>query len=56
MELIHKYHSIEEILKHLDKTKYPVPENWPYEEVRYLFNNPEVLDPTTVEVKGGEDW
>lgn len=51
VELINKYKSIEEIVKHLDKTKYPVPEDWPYEEVRYLFKNPEVVDPVSLEFK-----
>lgn len=31
------------MLKNLDKTKYPIPENFPIEEVRALFKNPEVL-------------
>jgi 5'-3' exonuclease len=48
-ELIHKYGSIEEIIKHLDK-KYQVPENFPFEAVRDLFKNPEVTDPATIEV------
>lgn len=50
-ELIHKYKNIEEIIKHLDKSKYQVPENWPIEAVRDLFNNPEVTDPATIEVR-----
>jgi len=50
-ELIQKYKSIEEILKHLDTKKYTIPENFPYDAVRYLFKNPEVADPSTVEFK-----
>eukprot|EP00026_Physarum_polycephalum_P009814 Phypoly_transcript_09951.p1 GENE.Phypoly_transcript_09951~~Phypoly_transcript_09951.p1 ORF type:complete len:406 (+),score=86.45 Phypoly_transcript_09951:96-1220(+) len=50
-ELIQKYKSIEEILKHLDTKKYIVPEVFPYEAIRDLFKNPEVIDPATVEFK-----
>lgn len=53
-ELIQKYKCIEEILKHLDSKKYVVPESFPYEAVRYLFKNPEVVDTTTVEFKWGD--
>ena len=34
IELVKKHKSIEEILAHLDKTKYPPPENWMYNEAR----------------------
>lgn len=50
-ELITKHRSIEEILKHLDTKKYEVPENWNYEIARQLFKKPEVLEPTTIELK-----
>ncbi|KAF2077461.1 hypothetical protein CYY_001234 [Polysphondylium violaceum] len=42
-ELIQKHKSLEEIIKHLDKTKYPLPEFFPYPEVRELFKNPNVI-------------
>merc|ERR1712142_1180835 len=32
IELIKQYRTIEEILKHLDTKKYPVPEDWMYKE------------------------
>jgi len=41
LELIQKYRNIETILKHLDKDKYPVPERFPYKEIREYFRNPE---------------
>jgi len=50
-ELITKYKSIEEVIKHLDPAKYPLPGDWPYAEVRDLFLHPEVLDPTSIELK-----
>ncbi|KAL1488057.1 hypothetical protein ABEB36_015426 [Hypothenemus hampei] len=54
IELIRNYKSIEEILKHIDKDKYPPPENWNYQGARELFENPEVADPETIELKWGE--
>jgi hypothetical protein len=43
-----KYGSLEEIIKHLDKDKYTVPEGFAdiIPAVRELFKSPEVLDPT----------
>jgi len=43
LEFITKYGCIEEALKHLDTEKYPLPENFPYEEVRELFKKPDVV-------------
>eukprot|EP01116_Phalansterium_solitarium_P011137 TRINITY_DN26745_c0_g1_i1.p1 TRINITY_DN26745_c0_g1~~TRINITY_DN26745_c0_g1_i1.p1 ORF type:complete len:392 (-),score=107.15 TRINITY_DN26745_c0_g1_i1:6-1181(-) len=51
LELIKQYGSIDEILKHLDTTKYPVPENFNYEAVRGYFKEPEHLDTKTIELK-----
>ncbi|KAI9032284.1 PIN domain-like protein [Hyaloraphidium curvatum] len=50
-ELVQEHKSIENILKKLDPKKYPIPEDWPYKEARELFRNPEVLDPSTVDLK-----
>lgn len=50
-ELITKHRSIEEILKNIDTNKYQVPEVWNYEMARQLFKKPEVLDPSTIELK-----
>jgi len=52
--LIKEYGSIEDILKNLDKEKYPMPENWAYENARSLFKEAEVLDPANIELKWGE--
>jgi flap endonuclease-1 len=43
--MIKKHGSIEDALKHLDTTKYPLPEPFPYEAVRELFKNPDVQPP-----------
>jgi len=51
LELIRKYGSMEEILKHIDRTKYGVPENFNYQAVRDLFKNPEVTESTQIELK-----
>nr|CAI5823472.1 unnamed protein product [Callosobruchus analis] len=55
IELIQKHKSIENILKALDKDKYPAPENWEYEAARELFVNPEIADPESFDqLKWGE--
>jgi flap endonuclease-1 len=50
LELISKYKCLEEVIKHLDRSKYTVPENFDYEVVRKLFKEPEVTDPSTLDV------
>ncbi|KAJ3416826.1 Elongation of fatty acids protein 2 [Chytridiales sp. JEL 0842] len=49
--LIREHGSIENILKNLDKEKYPVPEDWPYQQARELFKNPDVHNPDTLDLK-----
>ncbi|KAI8054516.1 flap endonuclease 1-like protein [Syncephalis plumigaleata] len=51
LSLLREHKSLDALLKQLDKTKYTVPENWPINEVRELFLNPEVSDPETIELK-----
>jgi len=51
IELIKQHRSIEEILKHIDKKKYPVPEDWMFKEARRLFQEPEVEDPENINLK-----
>ena len=51
VELIRQHGNLEGILKKIDRKKYPVPEDWPYEEVRQLFKEPEVTDPETIDLK-----
>jgi flap endonuclease-1 len=50
LEFIKKYHNIETILKHIDKSKYVVPEPFPYEEIREYFKNPEATPSDDIEV------
>ncbi|XP_050296824.1 flap endonuclease 1 isoform X2 [Anthonomus grandis grandis] len=54
IELITKHRSIEKILENVDKEKYPPPENWNFQGARDLFENPDVTDPETIELKWGE--
>ncbi|ORX89576.1 PIN domain-like protein [Basidiobolus meristosporus CBS 931.73] len=51
VNLIKQHKSIENILKNLDSTKYPTPEDWPYEAARELFRKAEVADPNEIELK-----
>ncbi|XP_019628960.1 PREDICTED: flap endonuclease 1 [Branchiostoma belcheri] len=51
IELIRQHKSIEEILKHIDTKKFPVPEDWPYDQARRLFKEPEVTPADQVELK-----
>ncbi|XP_076109646.1 flap endonuclease 1-like [Mytilus galloprovincialis] len=50
-DLVKQHHCIEEILKHLDSKKYTVPEDWMFKEARRLFQEPEVTDPETLDLK-----
>ena len=49
--MIREHKNIETILENLDTKRYPIPEHWPYKEARELFLNPNVTDPTTIEVQ-----
>ncbi|KAF0458328.1 Flap endonuclease 1 [Gigaspora margarita] len=51
VELIKKYKTLEGIVNNLDTKKYPIPEDWRYNEARELFRNPEILDPNDIEIK-----
>jgi len=44
LEFMRKYRSLEEIVKHLDKDKYTVPDSFDYSQVRQLFKKPDVID------------
>jgi flap endonuclease-1 len=49
-QLIKQYGNIETILKNIDKSKYQVPEKFPFEDIRDIFKNPEVLPSDQIEV------
>jgi len=51
LELITKHKNIETILKKIDKTKYKVPENFPYQEIREYFKNPTVTKASALQLK-----
>ncbi|KAI9599198.1 flap endonuclease 1-like protein [Syncephalis fuscata] len=51
LSLLREHKSLDAVLKQLDKNKYTVPDDWPLEEVRELFRNPEVQDPNTIDLK-----
>ncbi|CAG8488496.1 7798_t:CDS:10 [Cetraspora pellucida] len=51
VELIKKHKTLEGVISNLDTKKYPIPEDWQYDEARELFRNPEVLDPNDLEIK-----
>ena len=42
LTLIKEHKNIETVLQHIDRKKYIVPEDWPYEEARRLFKEPSV--------------
>ncbi|GJN15078.1 hypothetical protein PR202_gb01967 [Eleusine coracana subsp. coracana] len=42
LKLIRQYGSIESILENINKDRYQIPEEWPYEEARRLFKEPSV--------------
>ena len=49
LQYIRQYGSIEKMLPHLDKDKYPLPKVFPYEEARRLFKEPDVTSTADVE-------
>ncbi|KAJ3029672.1 UNVERIFIED_CONTAM: Elongation of fatty acids protein 2 [Siphonaria sp. JEL0065] len=51
VSLIKEHKSIEGILKVIDKTKYTIPEDWPYKEARALFLKPSVTEAAELDVK-----
>jgi flap endonuclease-1 len=53
--LIKEHKCLEKVIENLDKTKYQVPEDWPYKDARELFKTPDVLpDVESVELKWNE--
>ncbi|XP_025114870.1 flap endonuclease 1-like [Pomacea canaliculata] len=54
VELIRQHKNIENVIKNLDSKKYPVPEDWMYKEARKLFQEPEVTDIESLELKWTE--
>ncbi|KAJ6117601.1 hypothetical protein N7512_007326 [Penicillium capsulatum] len=47
LNLIREHKSLEKVLEHMQKDpkqKYVVPEDWPYQDARELFSNPDVRD------------
>lgn len=57
-KLIKEHGSLENIVKWIennpDKTKYKVPENWPWTEAKELFMNPELASPEDINLKWNE--
>lgn len=56
LELIKEFGSIEGILEQIDREKYKVPENWNFVEARELFNNPNVIPATDLELQQNIKW
>nr|KAJ0196369.1 hypothetical protein LSAT_V11C700351830 [Lactuca sativa] len=52
LKLIRQHGSIETILENINKERYQIPENWPYQEARRLFKEPLVcVDDEQLELK-----
>ncbi|CAL5329962.1 unnamed protein product [Camellia sinensis] len=52
LKLIWQHGSIEHILENINKERYLIPDNWPYQEARCLFNEPLVfVDDERFEIK-----
>ncbi|XP_003397050.3 flap endonuclease 1 isoform X1 [Bombus terrestris] len=54
IELIKTHGSLEKIVENLDTKKFSIPEDWNYKEARLLFQEPEVTDPETINMKWTE--
>lgn len=48
VELMRSHRSIEKILSAIDKSKYTIPDDFPYKQARELFKNPEVDESATI--------
>ncbi|KAL2314558.1 DNA-repair protein rad2 [Schizosaccharomyces pombe] len=51
VELIRQYGTLDRFVKEADRSKYPIPEDWPYEDARRLFLDAEVLPGEEIELK-----
>ena len=55
LKLMKEFGSLEKIVEHIEsdstKTKWKVPENWPYKEARDLFVHPDVIDGKEINLK-----
>jgi len=51
VELIKEHKNIETVIKNLDAKKYPIPEDWPFDEARKLFKTPEVTPAADIDVR-----
>ncbi len=57
LKLIKEFKSLDKIVEHIQsnpKGKLKVPENWPYEQARELFDHPETADADSIELKWNE--
>lgn len=53
VKLIREYGSIEAILENIDKDRFQIPANWPYQKARCLFKEPKV---TPQELQPNLEW
>ncbi|KAL3843598.1 hypothetical protein ACJIZ3_001001 [Penstemon smallii] len=51
LKLIRQHGSIENILENINKERYQIPEDWPYQEARMLFKEPSVFTDNELELK-----
>ncbi|EPY53154.1 FEN-1 endonuclease [Schizosaccharomyces cryophilus OY26] len=51
IELIRQYGSLEKFVKEADRSKFPIPEDWPYDDARRLFLEAEVIPGDQVDLK-----
>ena len=51
--LIQQHGSIDAIIDNIDKDRYPIPEDWPYQSVRQLFQAPDVSTELAEPLKWG---
>ncbi|XP_076762098.1 flap structure-specific endonuclease 1 [Xylocopa sonorina] len=54
MEFIKTHRSLEKIVESIDNKKFTIPEDWNYKQARLLFEEPEVTDPETIDLKWSE--
>jgi len=49
-QLINEHKNLETVIEKIDKTRHPIPEDWPYVQARELFHKPNIIDSKDLDV------
>ncbi|KAK9433804.1 PIN domain-like protein [Lipomyces doorenjongii] len=57
VKLLREHKDLDGLVKYIKdhpESRYKIPENWPYQDARELFLNPEIVDPATLDLRWEE--